>query len=77
MALGEKWQKKIKKEKTYNKQKSLGMDITSNRISLTNKIYNINTEVRIIDLYDKDGKAKGTRVLIDIPKSENLYIGQR
>ena len=71
--IGREMAQKIKKEKTYDKQKSLGMDITGNRIALTNKIYNINTDVRVIDLHDKNGKASGTRVLIDIPKSEKMY----
>lgn len=48
-------------------KKSVGMQITSDRISLINKIYSIETQVQVIDLADADGRATGTRVVITIP----------
>jgi ligand-binding sensor domain-containing protein len=56
----------IRKKQTDHK-KSVGMQITGDRIALINKIYRIDTQVHIIDLADADGNAKGTRVVINIP----------
>lgn len=67
--IGREKAKAIKKQKIYTKQKSLGMEITNDRIELTNKIYNIKTKVQVVDLYGSDGSPSGTRVLLNIPKS--------
>ena len=48
-------------------KKSVGMQITSDRIALINKIYHIDTQVMVIDLEDESGTPKGTRVVINIP----------
>ena len=48
-------------------KKSVGMQITSDRIALINKIYHIDTQVMVIDLEDENGTPKGTRVVINIP----------
>jgi hypothetical protein len=45
----------------------MGMQITSDRISLINRIYGIDTQVHIIDLVNARGEAEGTRVVINIP----------
>ena len=55
------------KSKSATKQKSFGLQMTSDRIHLINQLYQINTEVQIIDLKDADNKAIGTRVIIEIP----------
>jgi ligand-binding sensor domain-containing protein len=46
---------------------SVGMQITSDRIALINKIYDIDTRVNVIDLADEDGNPGGTRVVIHVP----------
>jgi hypothetical protein len=43
------------------------MQITADRISLINKIYGVDTQVDVVDLYDSQGLASGTRVIINIP----------
>lgn len=48
-------------------KRSLGMQITGDRISLINRIYHIDTRVSIIDLEDGGGQPAGTRVVINIP----------
>jgi len=49
------------------KRTSMGMKITSQRIDTINKIYGIQNEVLIEDLYNEDGHASGTRVTLIIP----------
>lgn len=48
-------------------KKSVGMQITSDRIALINRIYQIDTQVHVIDLTDDHGKPTGTRVVMNIP----------
>ncbi len=48
-------------------KKSMGMNITKDRIDIINKIYEANTRVRIIDLHNEAGEATGTRVELLIP----------
>lgn len=48
-------------------KKSVGMQITGDRIELINRIYGIDTRVQVIDLTDDEGRAAGTRVVIHIP----------
>ena len=49
------------------KRKSMGMSITSERIEIINKLYNIENKVKIIDLYNDKNEASGTKVIINIP----------
>jgi len=49
------------------KRKSMGMHITEERIEIINKLFQTNNKIDIIDLYDEQGKAKGTRVVLHIP----------
>lgn len=56
----------IKKAQMDHK-KSVGMQITSDRITLINRIYGIDTQVQVVDLADADGTPSGTRVVINIP----------
>ena len=53
--------------KQTDHKKSVGMQITSDRIALINKIYHIDTQVHVIDLMDEKGMATGTRVVINVP----------
>jgi len=48
-------------------KKSMGIQITGDRISMINRIYGIDTKVHIIDLVNARGEAEGTRVVINIP----------
>lgn len=49
------------------KRKSVGMSITRERLEMINKIYVINNQIDIVDLYDQKGQPRGTRVIIKIP----------
>lgn len=53
--------------KQSDHKKSVGMQITSDRIALINRIYHIDTQVHVIDLKDEKGMATGTRVVINVP----------
>ena len=60
------------KSKEYKSQfgsekKSMGLSITKDRISVLNRLYNLEADMKIIDLYDEDKKAVGTRVIVKIP----------
>ena len=53
---------------SYGKQKkSYGMQITKHRVHLVNQIYNIQTDIEIIDLYTSN-EASGTEVVLSIPE---------
>jgi sensor histidine kinase YesM len=47
-------------------RKSVGMSITSERLSILNQFTNEAYKVQVSDLYDGNGIASGTRVDIDI-----------
>ena len=49
------------------KRKSMGMSITSERIEIINKLYNIENKVKIVDLYNDNNEPTGTKVIINIP----------
>ena len=49
------------------KHKSIGMELTEDRIEMTNRFYNTNASVEVIDLMDADGKAAGTKVILLLP----------
>lgn len=48
-------------------RKSMGMQITEDRIGIINKLYGSNMRVGITDLYDDAGAPAGTRVTLTIP----------
>jgi ligand-binding sensor domain-containing protein len=50
------------KSKTATKNKSLGMEITSDRLNIINHLYGVNAEVDIQDLKNKEDLACGTNV---------------
>lgn len=55
------------KTKSATTRKSMGMKITSDRLSLINDKYQKETAVKVEDLKDPLGYAKGTRVTLTIP----------
>jgi len=58
---------KIKAQKTIQ-YKSMGMQVTQNRLDLFKLRYKMPLNFFIEDLKDKTGKALGTKVLLEIPK---------
>ncbi len=57
----------LRAQKTGNRKRSMGMQITQDRIEMINKLYSTNTTMKIIDLHDNEGNATGTRVELVIP----------
>jgi sensor histidine kinase YesM len=55
------------KEQNRPGHKSMAMNITKERLSILNKKTKRNISVKIIDLYDTNGKPTGTRVVLNIP----------
>jgi len=49
-----------------NKRKSLGMEITAERIAMLKELYGFSAELHFFDLADAQGQATGTRVVITI-----------
>ena len=47
--------------------KSMGMNITSNRIALLNQSEQLRSDIKIIDLVLGDGRPGGTHVIINLP----------
>jgi sensor histidine kinase YesM len=57
---------KRRRSKTATKQKSHGMEITTQRLEIVNKLYDVKASVSIKDLVNADGEAEGTAVLLNI-----------
>lgn len=57
----------LKAQKPGNHKRSMGMQITSDRIEMINKLYDTNTSIKIVDLKDETGKPSGTQVKLIIP----------
>jgi LytS/YehU family sensor histidine kinase len=55
------------RSKSATKNKSMGMQITSHRLELSNALYGKQTTVSILDLVDPSGEPCGTRVELHIP----------
>lgn len=55
------------KEKKLLKQKSLGIDITKQRLANFSKNYTENYDLMINDLYDSNNQASGTCVVLKLP----------
>ncbi|MEO0470909.1 MAG: histidine kinase [Bacteroidota bacterium] len=55
----------LKAQSSLNKQKSVGMSITKERIRGSTSLRK--SQIQIQDLYDEDGEAAGTRVVIQLP----------
>jgi ligand-binding sensor domain-containing protein/putative methionine-R-sulfoxide reductase with GAF domain len=58
---------KALRSKSATSRKSLGMQLTENRLSLLNKHAELNASVEIIDLKNGHGEAAGTKVILKIP----------
>jgi len=55
------------KSKSATSRKSLGMQLTENRLSLLNKHAELNASIEIIDLKNGHNDAAGTKVILKIP----------
>lgn len=55
------------KSKSVTSNKSFGMKVTGERISIINQLYHTNTQVAVKDLVDSEGNAAGTEVILNIP----------
>lgn len=55
------------KESKVLKRKSVGIDITKERLANFSKDYQNTFEIEIQDLFDKQGEASGTRIILNIP----------
>jgi hypothetical protein len=55
------------KSKSAGKHKSFGMQVTADRIQMINQLYNISTNIQILDLVDSSGQPLGTHVILRIP----------
>ena len=64
--VGREVSKEINKQKTI-KRKSVGIELTKERLENFSKRYTNMYNIKIEDLYDEDGKASGTKVILDIP----------
>ncbi len=60
------------KSKSAEKEKSMGLKITTDRLALLNREKGVSTSYRIVDLYDEDGQATGTRVELMIGFKESI-----
>jgi ligand-binding sensor domain-containing protein/two-component sensor histidine kinase len=67
--IGRKQSEEFKKNRVHQ-HKSMGMNITKERLEILNASLNSNISVEIIDLYE-DGKAAGTKVNLIIPLETN------
>jgi ligand-binding sensor domain-containing protein/two-component sensor histidine kinase len=65
--IGRKRAAELKEKKVINHKRSMGMQITQDRMEIINKLYNLNTSVRIFDMENEKGEATGTRVELTIP----------
>ena len=55
------------KENRVIKRKSVGIDITKERLANFAKDYQYGFSIEIIDLFDDEGAPKGTKVVLEIP----------
>ena len=58
-----------RKSKDAVRQKSYGMQISSDRIQIINNLYKLNNSVTVHDLFDEQGGASGTKIILKIPVS--------
>lgn len=65
--IGRKKAAEMKANKQSSHKRSMGMQITEDRIEIINKLYNMNAAVHIYDLENEKGESKGTKVELTIP----------
>ena len=58
---------RFKRSKSATKNKSYGMQITSDRIDLVKATFGIDSSVNVQDLYDERGAPAGTKVTLGVP----------
>ncbi|WP_373519741.1 tetratricopeptide repeat protein [Pricia sp.] len=64
--IGRSASEKLKANKVL-KRKSVGIDITKERLANFAKEYQNSFDLEIVDLYDKSGEASGTKVVLHLP----------
>jgi LytS/YehU family sensor histidine kinase len=57
------------KSKSVDNHKSLGLQVTAERIRMINQRFDTNTQIQIVDLVDSFGQPCGTSVVLKIPAS--------
>ena len=57
------------RSKSGENHRSLGLQVTAERIRMINKRFETDTQIRIIDLVDSFGQPCGTSVVLKIPAS--------
>ena len=62
----------VMKSKTAEKEKSMGLKITTERLALLNKEKGVHTFYEIEDLKDENGNAAGTKVVLKISFKESV-----
>lgn len=67
--LGREASQRIKDQKTL-KRKSVGIALTKERLSNFSKRFSVDYTIEITDLYNEEGTANGTKVIINIPINE-------
>lgn len=65
--IGRKRAAELKEQKQSSHKRSMGMQITQDRIEIINKLYDMNASINIYDMEDENGNAKGTKVELTIP----------
>jgi ligand-binding sensor domain-containing protein len=65
--IGRKKAAELKALKQTNHKRSMGMQITQDRIEIINKLYNMNASINVYDMEDEHGNARGTKVELTIP----------
>jgi LytS/YehU family sensor histidine kinase len=63
------------KSKSAESRKSLGLKITKERLDLLNSDVNGYASFEIEDLYDNEGHANGTKVILNVKLTEKLKEG--
>ena len=58
--------------KTAEKEKSMGLKITTERLALLNREKGLHTFYEIEDLQDENGNAAGTKVILKISFKESV-----
>jgi anti-sigma regulatory factor (Ser/Thr protein kinase) len=60
-------QAKLLRSKSATRHKSMGMQITSDRMAILNQLSRMNSSVEVVDLVMPDGQPGGTRVILKVP----------
>ena len=64
--IGRKEAGRLKANRTIE-NKSLGTNITEDRINMINRLYNMDASIKTDDLYDSEGNPCGTQVVLKLP----------